>query len=110
VNAAGRPCHAVLELEPVVDQTKPVTRLPQEVRLRNATAQLRRGPARRRRYRPVDPAPSLDLPRQLRAQQKLRYRGDDCAEQVGPRLGVDLVMATGVQKAGERILNPNCGR
>ena len=34
-------------------------------------------------------------------------RCDDCAEQVGLLLGVDLVMATWVQKGSELILNLN---
>ena len=43
----------------------------------------------------------------LRLQQEYLYRCDDCAEQVGRLLGVDLVMATWVQKVSELILNLN---
>ena len=98
---------AVLEFELVDDQNNPVTKTAQEVRLRNATAQLQRELAQRQLYRVVDPAPSQELQRTLRAQQEYLYRCDDCAEQVGRLLGVDLVMATWVQKVSELILNLN---
>ena len=35
------------------------------------------------------------------------YRCDDCAEQVGTQLGVELVMTPWVQKVSELILNLN---
>ena len=98
---------AVLEFELVDDQNNPVTKAAQEVRLRNATAQLQRELAQRQLYRVVDPAPSQELQRMLRSQQEYLYRCDDCAEQVGRLLGVDLVMATWVQKVSELILNLN---
>ena len=98
---------AVLEFELVDDQNNPVTKAAQEVRLRNATAQLQRELAQRQLYRVVDPAPSQELQRLLRSQQEYLYRCDDCAEQVGRLLGVDLVMATWVQKVSELILNLN---
>jgi hypothetical protein len=98
---------AVLEFELVDDQNNPLTKPAQEVRLRNATAQLQRELAQRTLYRVVDPAPSLDLQRHLRSQQEFLYRCDDCAQQVGRLLGVDLVMATWVQKVSELILNLN---
>ena len=98
---------AVLEFELVDDQNNPVTKAAQEVRLRNATAQLQRELAQRQLYRVVDPAPSQELQRMLRLQQEYLYRCDDCAEQVGRLLGVDLVMATWVQKVSELILNLN---
>ena len=98
---------AVLEFELVDDQNNPVTKAAQEVRLRNATAQLQRELAQRQLYQVVDPAPSQELQRMLRSQQEYLYRCDDCAEQVGRLLGVDLVMATWVQKVSELILNLN---
>lgn len=55
----------------------------------------------------IDPAPSQELSRKLRSSQGFLYRCDDCAEQVGRLLGVDLVMATWVQKVSELILNLN---
>jgi hypothetical protein len=98
---------AVLEFELVDDQDNPATRQAQEVRLRNATAQLQHELVRYRLYRVVDPTPSLDLQRRLRSQQEFLYRCDDCAEQIGRLLGVELVMATWVQKVSELILNLN---
>ena len=98
---------AVLEFELVDDQNNPLTKAAQEVRLRNATLQLQRELAQRQLYRVVDPAPSQELQRKLRSQQEYLYRCDDCAEQVGQLLGVDLVMATWVQKVSELILNLN---
>lgn len=98
---------AVLDFELVDDQNNPLTKAAQEVRLRNATRQLQRELAERKLYRVVDPAPSQELQRKLRSQQEFLYRCDDCAEQVGRLLGVDLVMATWVQKVSELILNLN---
>ena len=98
---------AVLDFELVDDQNNPLTKAAQEVRLHNATLQLQRELADRQLYRVVDPAPSEELQRRLRSQQEFLYRCDDCAEQVGRLLGVDLVMATWVQKVSELILNLN---
>ena len=98
---------AVLDFELVDDQNNPLTKAAQEVRLRNATAQLQLELAERQLYRMVDPAPSRELQIKLRNQQEFLYRCDDCAEQVGRLLGVDLVMATWVQKVSELILNLN---
>ena len=98
---------AVLDFEIVDDQNNPLTKAAQEVRLRNVTLQLQRELAYRQLYRVVDPTPSQALQRGLREQQEFLYRCDDCAEQVGRLLGVDLVMATWVQKVSELILNLN---
>ena len=98
---------AVLDFELVDDQNNPLTKAAQEVRLRNVTQQLQQELAQRQLYRVVDPAPSEELQRKLRSQQEFLYRCDDCAEQVGRLLGVDLVMATWVQKVSELILNLN---
>ena len=98
---------AVLDFELVDDQNNPLTKAAQEVRLRNATLQLQRELTERQLYRVVDPAPSVDLQRKLRNQQEFLYRCDDCAEQVGQLLGVELVMATWVQKVSELILKLN---
>jgi hypothetical protein len=97
----------VLDCELVDDQNNPLTKEVQEIRLRDATLQLQRELAERQLYRVVDPAPSQELQRRLRSQQEFLYRCDDCAEQVGRLLGVDLVMATWVQKVSELILNLN---
>jgi hypothetical protein len=96
-----------LEFELVDDQGNPHTRAAQEIRLRNATAQLRRELAERQLYRVVDPTPAQALNEKLRAQVAFFYRCDDCAAQVGARLGVDLVMTPWVQKVSELILNVN---
>jgi hypothetical protein len=98
---------AVLDFELVDDQNNPLTKAAQEVRLRNATAQLARELADQRLYRVVDTAPAKDLMLRLGAQQEFLYRCDDCSAQVGRALGVDLVMATWVQKVSELILNLN---
>ena len=98
---------AVLDFELVDDQNNPLTKAAQESRLRIATAQLQRELAERQLYRVVDPSASQDLQLRLRAQQEYLYRCDDCAEQVGRLLGVELVMATWVQKVSELILNLN---
>jgi Protein of unknown function (DUF2380) len=58
-------------------------------------------------YRVVDPAPTRALQDTLRAQQEFFYRCDDCADQVGRQLGVELVMTPWVQKVSELILNVN---
>lgn len=98
---------AVLDFELVDDQNNPLTKAAQEVRLRNATQQLERELTERQLYRVVALAPAQELLRKLRAQQEFMYRCDDCAAQVGKLLGVDLVMATWVQKVSELILNVN---
>ncbi len=98
---------AVLEFELVDDQNNPLTKAVQEVRLANATIQLQRELSQRQLYNVVDPAASQELQRKLRSQQEYLYRCDDCADQVGKLLGVDLVMSTWVQKVSELILNLN---
>ena len=98
---------AVIDFELVDDQNNPLTKAAQEARLRNATLQLQQELAQRQLYRMVDPAPSQELQGKLRLQQEFLYRCDDCAEQVGRLLGVDLVMVTWVQKVSELILNLN---
>ncbi len=98
---------AVLDFELVDDQNNPLTKAAQVVRLRDATEQLQRELSQRRLYRVADPTPSDDLQRKLRSQQEFLYRCDDCADQIGRLLGVDLVMATWVQKVSELILNLN---
>jgi hypothetical protein len=97
----------VLDFELVDDQNNPVTKSAQEIRLRNATAQLRGELEERHLYRVVDPAPSHALQEHLRGQQEFIYRCNDCAEQIGRQLGVDLVMTPWVQKVSELILNLN---
>jgi Protein of unknown function (DUF2380) len=97
----------VLDVELIDDQDNPATKAAQAVRLRNATAQLRQELAERGLYRVVDPAPTRALQDTLRAQQEFFYRCDDCAEQVGRQLGVELVMTPWVQKVSELILNVN---
>ena len=97
----------VLDFELVDDANNPLTKAAQVQRLRNATEQLQRELAERRLYRVVEPAPSHELQRTLRNQQEYLYRCDDCADQVGKQLGVELVMSTWVQKVSELILNVN---
>jgi hypothetical protein len=106
-STAGLRSLVVLDFELVDEQHNPEPKAAQEARLRNATAQLQRELAERRLYRVVDPAPSAALQRELRSQQEYLHRCDDCTEQVGRQLGVDLVMATWVQKVSELILNLN---
>ena len=98
---------AVLDFELVDDQNNPLTKEAQERRLRAATLQLQRELAEQQLYRVVDPSASRELQLELRSQQEYLYRCDDCADQVGRLLGVDLVMATWVQKVSELILNLN---
>ncbi len=97
----------VLDFELVDDQNNPLTKAAQVVRMRHATAQLQQELSDRGLYRVVDPAPSQALQQKLRDQQEYLYRCDDCAEQIGKVLGVDLVMVTWVQKVSELILNLN---
>lgn len=104
---AGLPSLAVIDFELVDEQNNPAAQAAQEIRLRNATAQLQRELAERKLYRIVDPEPSAQLQRELRSQQSFLYRCDDCAAQIGQLLGADLVMATWVQKVSELILNLN---
>ena len=98
---------AVLDFELVDEQNNPLTKAAQEVRLRNATAQLQRELTENGLYRVIDPAPSQALQRRLREQQEFLYRCDDCAVQVGKLMDVELVMVTWVQKVSELILNVN---
>ena len=98
---------AVLDVELVDDQNNPLTKAAQEVRLRNATHQLRQELEERRLYLIMDAAPSQVLQEKLRSQTEFLYRCDDCAAQVGKLLGVDLVMTPWVQKVSELILNLN---
>lgn len=98
---------AVLEFELVDEQNNPLTKAAQEVRLRNATRQLREELAVRRLYVVIDPSPSQALQDGMRASQAFLYRCVDCAGRVGKRLGVDLVMTPWVQKVSELILNLN---
>ena len=105
--SADLPRLAVVDFELVDDQNNPAAQQAQEVRLRDATAQLQRELAQQKLYEVVDPEPSAALQRKLRSSQAFLYRCDDCAEQVGKLLGVDLVMLTWVQKVSELILNLN---
>lgn len=98
---------AVLDVELVDDQNNPATKAAQEVRLHNATVQLRQELEARRLYEVIDPSSAHDLQAKLRSQQEFIYRCDDCAAQIGVRLGVDLVMTPWVQKVSELILNLN---
>jgi Protein of unknown function (DUF2380) len=98
---------AVLDVELVDDHENPLTRAAQEQRLARSGTQLRAELAARQLYRVVDEAPSVSLQRTLRSQQAFLYRCDDCAQQVGTQLGVDLVMTPWVQKVSELILNLN---
>lgn len=98
---------AVLDVELVDDQNNPATKAAQEVRLHNATVQLRQELEARRLYEVVDPSRAHDLQAKLGSQQEFIYRCDDCAAQIGVRLGVDLVMTPWVQKVSELILNLN---
>jgi hypothetical protein len=97
----------VLDFDLIDEQDNPLTRDVQKVRLRDARLQLERELAQRELYRVLDPAPAADLQRALRAQQEYMHRCDDCARQIGERLGADLVMQTWVQKVSELILNLN---
>jgi hypothetical protein len=97
---------AVLDFELEDDQDNPLTKSAQDIRLARAGAQLRAELAARQLYRVVDETPSAPLQLRLRSQQAFLYRCDDCAEQVGMLLGVELVM-TWVQKVSELILNLN---
>jgi Protein of unknown function (DUF2380) len=98
---------AVLEFELVDEQNNPLTKAAQALRLANATLQLRRELTERQLYRVVDVSASQELQQKLRAQQEYLYRCDDCAQQVGVALGVELVMTPWVQKVSELILNLN---
>jgi Protein of unknown function (DUF2380) len=98
---------AVLEFELVDEQNNPLTKAAQELRLANATLQLRRELTERQLYRVVEVSASQDLQQKLRAQQEFMYRCDDCAQQIGTLLGVELVMTPWVQKVSELILNLN---
>jgi hypothetical protein len=97
----------VLQIELLDDQNNPLTKPAQEVRLRNSLVLLGQELQERRLYRVVDAAPAQALQEGLRAQQEFFYRCDDCAAQVGQKLGVDLVMTPWVQKVSELILNFN---
>lgn len=98
---------AVIDFELVDDHDNPLTKAAQEVRLRDATVQLRQQLAQRRLYRIVDAAPSQALQDRLRSGQEFLYRCDDCAAQIGAQLGAELVMTPWVQKVSELILNLN---
>ena len=98
---------AVLDFELVDEQNNPLTKAAQLLRLAQATGQIQRELAERGLYRVIDAAPSAGLQASLRNQQEYLYRCDDCADQVGRLLGVELVMATWVQKVSELILNLN---
>ncbi|CAN5914878.1 hypothetical protein BH11PSE8_BH11PSE8_31600 [soil metagenome] len=98
---------AVLDFELVDERNNPLTHAAEVVRLHDATVHLRQELADRQLYRVVDPAPAQALLQKLRDQQEYLYRCDDCAEQIGKALGVDLVMVTWVQKVSELILNLN---
>ncbi len=101
------PTLAVLEFELVDDQENPATKDAQQRRLREATTQLKRELVEYALYRVAATQPAEALLDKLRAQQAFIYRCDDCANQVGRLLGVDLVMVTWVQKVSELILNLN---
>ncbi|MEO9101936.1 MAG: DUF3280 domain-containing protein [Burkholderiaceae bacterium] len=101
------PTLAVLEFELVDDQENPATKDAQQRRLREATTQLKRELVDYALYRVAATQPAEALLDKLRAQQAFIYRCDDCANQVGRLLGVDLVMVTWVQKVSELILNLN---
>lgn len=105
--AAKLPSIAVLDFEIQDDHDNPDTKAAQQRRLKEATAQLQEELRKHHLYRVVDPSPSAALQSELRGQQAFVYRCPDCIQQVGKLLGVDLVMATWVQKVSELILNVN---
>ena len=105
--AGGPRTLAVLDVELLDEQGNPAAKPAQAVRLRDATALLRRELAERDLYSVSDALPARELVEQLRAAHEFLYRCDDCAVQVGERLGVDLVMTPWVQKVSELILNFN---
>src|SRR4051812_15257252 len=98
---------AVMDFELEDDHDNPLTKSAQDVRLARAGVQLRTELAARRLYLVVDETPSAPLQLRPRAQQAFLYRCDDCAQQVGVLLGVELVMTPWVQKVSELILNLN---
>lgn len=101
------PSVAVLDLDFVDDHPRPDTGGAQAKRLAAAHVQLQRALSDAGLYRVIDLAPALPLLKQLREQQEFMYRCEGCAQQVGRKLGADLVMATWVQKVSELILNFN---
>jgi hypothetical protein len=106
-SATGLRSLLVLDFELIDEQHNPAPMAAQEVRLRNATAQIQRELAERKLYRVVDPAPSAALQRELRSQQEYLHRCGYCAQDLGKQVGVELVMTTWVQKVSELILNVN---
>jgi hypothetical protein len=98
---------AVLDFELIDEQDNPLAKPAQELRLGAASRQLRQELKERQLYEVIDIAPSEALQRRLRAQQETVFQCDDCADQIGRLLGVDLVMTTWVQKVSELILNMN---
>ena len=101
------PSIAVLELDFVDEQPRPDEGGAQAKRLAAAHAQLQQTLRDAKLYRVVDLAPALPLLKTLRDQQEFMYRCEDCAHQIGRKLGTDLVMTTWVQKVSELILNFN---
>ena len=97
----------VLDLDFVDDHPRADPSGAQVRRIVAAPAQLRQALEAAKLYRLLDLAPALPLLQQLRSQQEFMYRCADCAQQVGRKVGADLVMTNWVQKVSELILNFN---
>lgn len=98
---------AVLDFDLIEEHHNPAGREALQRRLREAHAQLQRELQERQLYDVIGLQPAQDLLERLRGQQEHMHRCEDCARQVGERLGAELVMTTWVQKVSELILNLN---
>lgn len=98
---------AVLDFDLLDDHPNPAGQEALQRRLKAAHLQLQQGLQERGLYEVLDLGPAAGLLTSLRAQQEHMHRCDDCAHQMGRRLGADLVMTTWVQKVSELILNIN---
>ncbi|WP_119154350.1 DUF3280 domain-containing protein [Caldimonas tepidiphila] len=98
---------AVLDFDLIEEHPNPAGHAALRRRLLAAHAQLQQELRERELYRVLDLAPAQELLGSLRGQQEHLHRCNGCAQQLGQRLGAELVMATWVQKVSELILNIN---
>lgn len=98
---------AVLDFDLIEEHRNPAGQAALQRRLQAAHAQLQQELQERGLYRVLDLAPAQDLLGTLRQQQEHMHRCVGCAQQMGERLGAELVMTTWVHKVSELILNIN---
>jgi hypothetical protein len=108
-SAQAAPAPSIVVLPPDLqdDHENPDTVEAQKKRLKDSYARLQEELQSRGLYRVLDPAPAQSLIDDALSTQAFLYKCSFCAQNVGKKIGSDLVMVSWVQKVSELILNFN---